>query len=52
MEYGGDDALGEGDEVTEEAKALAKVPPEKVDGAEDLPDDVPSQPIEEDEVPT
>lgn len=51
-DYGGENGLGEGDEVTAEAKEAAKVPPEKVEGAEDLPDDVPSQPIEDDETPT
>lgn len=41
--------LGDGEEVTDEAKEAAAAPAEPVEGAEDLPEDVPSDPIEEDE---
>lgn len=41
--------LGEGDEVTELEKDAAAEPPAPVEGAEDLPEDVPSQPIEDEE---
>lgn len=42
--------IGEGEEITEEAKAAAAIPPEKVEDAADLPDDVRDGIVDDDAV--